>query len=88
MRGGELIPISEAGVLGVRQADSVDIQSQAMGCHPDEIPKFDRFYADHGVKVVHDPTGIPHFSSRRDKIKAMNSRGMRDNDEVSGGRSR
>lgn len=90
LRGGELVPANQADKLKIRKADSVEIKSEALSIHPNQIPEFEKFYATHGIEgVKHDPfTGTVYFADRKTKLKVLKARQMRDNNEVCGGRSR
>ncbi len=82
LRDGELVLISKTDMAGARQADSVDLVSEATGIHPRQIPEFERAFGHLGVKYT--PTGEAVYRDRRAKLAVLKARGFHDKNETSG----
>lgn len=57
------------------------LESDGAGCHSSQVDEFNAMAKDHGLTGVHyDKSGQCHFSSRGQRKKWLEIRGIRDND--------
>lgn len=80
-RDGHWIPAGDARQRR-KQADNKDFESNALGCHPNQVEDFNRRFGDLGVRYSSD--GKCHLPDRQAKLALMRRRGMVDFDEVQG----
>ena len=68
--------------MDLRQADSVNLESEALGVHPKQVAKFNEQYGHMGV--TYRPDGVAVYRDRKAKLAVTKARGFHDKQEVCG----
>ena len=64
-----------------RKADSKNFRSLCSGCHPDQVPEFNKLFGHMGVRYDSE-TGYATYKDRRSKLRVLHKRGLCDLDET------
>jgi len=62
------------------QSTGWPLRSHMQGCHPDQIPEFQKIDRAHGLSGTYHPDGGVVWQSRKERCKWTELRGLRDND--------